>query len=152
MELIAIRVSGTGRTEKFQDAAFVYVAAGLVVVALTILFGLPAARGPEVRQALFGLLFFAAIGSLLYFTAPAHRSEGWLSKTATGVAMILTLSNGLRCLNFLINFFGWRAESHFGPLTLHLHPSEFSFNPVFLINATLMGAITYLLARAAWDL
>jgi hypothetical protein len=37
-------------------------------------------------------------------------------------------------------------------LSVTVHPSEFSFPIIFLICGLLMAGITYMLARAAWDL
>jgi hypothetical protein len=65
---------------------------------------------------------------------------------------IFVVTNALRMLQYLINFVGYRLELHFKSPPIAIHPSEFSFPIIFLICGLLMACITYMLARATWDL
>jgi hypothetical protein len=68
------------------------------------------------------------------------------------LANFFVVSNWLRMLQYFINFLGYRLELNFRTLSIAIHPSEFSFPLIFLICGLLMACITYMLARAAWDL
>jgi hypothetical protein len=68
------------------------------------------------------------------------------------LANFFVVSNWLRMLQYFINFLGYRLELNFRLFSVAVHPSEFAFPLIFLICALLMAGITYMLARAAWDL
>jgi len=68
------------------------------------------------------------------------------------LANFFVVSNWLRMLQYFINFLGYRLELNFRMFSVAVHPSEFAFPLLFLICALLMAGITYMLARAAWDL
>lgn len=65
---------------------------------------------------------------------------------------LFVVTNWLRMLQYFINFFGYRLEIDFRRFSIAMHPSEFSFPLLLLICGLLMACITYMLARAAWDL
>jgi hypothetical protein len=76
----------------------------------------------------------------------------WARRAIAVLTGIFVLTNALRTLQYLINFLGYRLEVHVRTFSLAIHPSEFSYPLIFLACALLMAGITYMLARAAWDL
>ena len=81
----------------------------------------------------------------------------YLIKMEVGRVIVLVLanfrvSNWLRMLQYLINFVGLSPGVTFKAVPIAVHPSEFSFPIIFLVCGLLMAGITYMLARAAWDL
>jgi hypothetical protein len=139
------------RTEKFRRAAVTYVGVGVVVIALTLIAGTSPQRGaPPLLGLVIGAMFVAIFGLVIY-------SYVWVTKASvrriiTILTGILVVTNTLRMLQYLINFLGFRLELHFTIPPIAIHPSEFSFPLIFLICGLLMACITYMLARAAWDL
>lgn len=140
------------RDQKFHHAAITYVGLGAVVVALTLAVGLPDRRATEERLLIPAVMAIGLLGAMIYFAPPISRRSPMLGKIVVFLTKIFVVTGALRSLNFLMNFFGVRFESHFRPFRLHLHPSEFMFHPIFLLNAVLTGVIAFMLARAAWDL
>jgi len=65
---------------------------------------------------------------------------------------LFVVTNWMRMLQYFINFLGYRLEINFRQFSIAIHPSEFAYPILFLICALLMACITYMLARAAWDL
>ena len=128
-----------------------YVGAGIVVIALTLIAGTSPQRGaPPLVGLLIGAVFVAIFGAVIY--AYAWVTKGWARRIITTLTGVLVVTNALRMLQYLINFLGYRLELHFKAPSIAIHPSEFSFPIVFLICGLLMACITYMLARAAWDL
>jgi hypothetical protein len=84
--------------------------------------------------------------------AYAWTERPWAQTAIRVLTSILVLTNGLRALQYFVNFLGYRLEIDFRHVSLAIHPSVFSFPLIFLICALLMACITYMLARAAWDL
>jgi hypothetical protein len=76
----------------------------------------------------------------------------WAQRMIAVLTGIFVITNALRTLQYFVNFLGYRFEVNFAALKIAIHPSEFSFPIIFLICAILMAFITYMLARAAWDL
>jgi hypothetical protein len=136
---------------KFRQAAITYVGLGIIVVLLTFGVGVPERKAAEVRSLIPGVVAVGLLGATIYFASATLRRSAALGKIVVFLTKVVVVTNGLRSFNFYINFFGVRLESHFGPFTLHFHPSLFTLHPVFLINALLTAFIAYMLARAAWD-
>jgi hypothetical protein len=141
----------TSRADKFRQAAATYVGLGVVVIALTLVAGTSPQRGtPPLLGLLIGAIFVAIFGVVIY--SYAWVTTGWARRTIAILTGIFVVTNALRMLQYLINFVGYRLEINFRALSIAVHPSEFSFPIIFLICALLMAGITYMLARAAWDL
>jgi hypothetical protein len=139
------------RTDKFRQAAVTYVGVGVVVIVLTLVAGTSPQRGtPPLVGLLIGATFVAIFGVVIY-------SYAWVTKegarrTIAILTGIFVVTNALRTLQYLINFVGYRLEINFRTFNIAVHPSEFSFPIIFLTCALLMASITYMLARAAFDL
>jgi hypothetical protein len=88
----------------------------------------------------------------IYFIYYLIKRGGGPKVVVIVLANFFVVSNWLRMLQYFINFLGYRLEINFRALSIAVHPSEFSFPIIFLICAVLMACITYMLARAAWDL
>jgi hypothetical protein len=88
----------------------------------------------------------------IYFLYYLIKHGGGPKVIVVVLANIFVVSNWLRMLQYFINFMGYRLELTFRPFSVAVHPSEFSFPIIFLICGLLMAGITYMLARAAWDL
>jgi hypothetical protein len=128
-----------------------YVGVGTIVIALTLVAGTSPQRGaPPLIGLLIGAFFVAIFGVIIYLYA--WVTKGWARRTIAILTGIFVVTNALRTLQYLMNFLGYRLELNFKALTIAVHPSEFSFPIIFLICALLMAVITYMLARAAWDL
>jgi hypothetical protein len=141
----------TSRADKFRQAAVTYVGIGIIVIALTLVAGTSPQRGPPpLVGLLIGAIFVAIFGVVIY--SYAWVTKGWGRRTIAILTGIVVVTNGLRMLQYLINFMGYRLELSFKTLSIAVHPSEFSFPIIFLICALLMAGITYMLARATWDL
>ncbi len=136
---------------KFREAAITYVGLGIIVVLLTLKVGVPERKAAEVRSLIPGVVAVGLLGAMIYFVPTISRRSAASGTIVVFLTKVFVVTNGLRSLNFLINFFGLRLESHFGPFTLHFHPSQFTFHPIFLVNALLTAFIAYMLVRAAWD-
>lgn len=141
----------TTRVDKFRQAAVTYVGLGIVVIVLTLVAGTSPQRGtPPLIGLLIGAIFVAIFGLVIY--AYGWVTKGWARRIIAILTGIFVLTNALRTLQYLINFLGYRLEINFRALSIAVHPSEFSFPIIFLICTLLMASITYMLARAAWDL
>jgi hypothetical protein len=141
----------TTRADKFRQAAVTYVGLGVVVIGLTLIAGTSPQRGtPPLIGLLIGAIFVAIFGVLIY--SYGWVAQGWGRRSIAILTGIFVLTNALRTLQYLINFLGYRLEINFRALSIAVHPSAFSFPIIFLICALLMAGITYMLARAAWDL
>jgi hypothetical protein len=141
----------SSRADKFRQAAVTYVGVGVVVIALTLIAGTSPQRGtPPLVGLLIGASFVAIFGAVIY--SYAWVTKGWARRAIALLAGILMVTNALRMLQYLINFAGYRMELKIKELSIAIHPSEFSFPIIFLICGLLMAGITYMLARAAWDL
>jgi hypothetical protein len=141
----------TTRADKFRQAAVTYVGVGIIVIGLTLIAGTSPQRGtPPLIGLLIGAIFVAIFGVVIF--AYAWVTKGWVRRTIAILTGILVLTNALRALQYSINFLGYRLEINFRAFTIAVHPSAFSFPIIFLICAVLMAGITYMLARAAWDL
>jgi hypothetical protein len=141
----------TSRATKFRQAAATYVGIGVVVIALTLVAGTSAQRGtPPLIGLLIGAIFIALFGVVIYSYAWVTR--WWVRRTIAIVTGMLVVTNALRMLQYVINFLGYRLELNFKEFSVAVHPSEFAFPLLFLICALLMAGITFMLARAAWDL
>jgi uncharacterized membrane protein len=139
------------RADKFRQAALTYVGVGTLVIILTLVAGTSAQRGAPPLIGLFiGATFVAVFGVMIY--AYAWVTKAWGRRTIAILTGVFVVTNALRTLQYFINFLGHRLEINFRTLSLAIHPSEFSFPLIFLVCAILMAAITYMLARAAWDL
>jgi hypothetical protein len=139
------------RADKFRQAALTYVGVGVLVIILTLVAGTSAQRGAPPLIGLFiGATFVAIFGVMIY--AYVWVTKAWGRRIVAVLTGIFVVTNALRTLQYLINFLGYRLEINFRALSLAIHPSEFSFPLIFLLCAILMAAITYMLARAAWDL
>jgi uncharacterized membrane protein len=141
----------SSRADKFRQAAVTYVGVGIVVIALTLIAGTSPQRGaPPLVGLLIGAIFVAIFGVVIY--SYAWVTKKWARQTITILTGIFVVTNALRMLQYLINFAGYRLELHFKVPPIAIHPSEFSFPIIFLICGLLMACITYMLARATWDL
>lgn len=141
----------SSRADKFRQAAVTYVGLGVVVIALTLIAGTSSERGaPPLVGLLIGAIFVAIFGVVIY--SYAWVTKKWARRTITILTGIFVVTNALRMLQYLINFVGYRLELHFKAPPIAIHPSEFSFPIIFLICGLLMACITYMLARATWDL
>lgn len=141
----------TTRADKFRQAAFTYVGVGVLVIILTLVAGTSAQRGAPPLIGLFiGATFVAVFGVMIY--SYAWVTNAWGRRAIAILTGIFVVTNALRTLQYLINFLGYRLEINFTAPSLAMHPSEFSFPLIFLLCAILMAVITYMLARAAWDL
>ncbi len=128
-----------------------YVGMGIMVIVLTLVAGTSTQRGtPPLIGLLIGAIFIALFGVVIYSYAWVTRR--WARRTIAIVTGIFVVTNALRMLQYFINFLGYRLELNFRTFSIAVHPSEFSFPIIFLICALLMAGITYILARAAWDL
>jgi hypothetical protein len=124
---------------------------GIVVIALTLIAGTSPQRGtPPLVGLLIGAIFVAIFGVVIY--SYALVTKGWARRTIALLTGMFVVTNALRMLQYLINFVGYRLELNIKELTIAIHPSEFSFPIIFLICGLLMACITYMLARATWDL
>jgi hypothetical protein len=141
----------TSRADKFRQAAVTYVGLGIVVIALTLVAGTSPQRGtPPLVGLLIGASFVAIFGVMLY--SYAWVTKRWARRTIAILTGIFVVTNALRTLQYFINFLGYRLELNFNAFSIAVHPSAFSFPLIFLICTLLMACITYMLARAAWDL
>jgi hypothetical protein len=141
----------SSRADKFRQAAMAYVGVGVVVIALTLVGGTSPQRGTPPLVGLFiGATFVVIFGALMY--AYGWIRPQWARQAIAVLTGIFVVTNALRTLQYGINFLGYRFELSFHPLNIAIHPSTFSFPIIFLICALLMAFITYMLARAAWDL
>jgi hypothetical protein len=141
----------SSRANKFRQAAVTYVSVGIVVIALTLVVGTSPQRGaPPLIGLLIGAIFVAVFGVVIY--SYAWVTKGWARRAIAILTGIFVVTNALRTFQYFINFLGYRLELNFAAPTIAVHPSEFSFPLIFLICALLMAGITYMLARAAWDL
>jgi len=141
----------SSRADKFRQASVTYVGVGIVVIALTLIAGTSPQRGtPPLVGLLIGAIFVAIFGVVIY--AYGWVTQGWARRAIAILTGIFVVTNALRTCQYLINFLGYRLELNFKTLTIAVHPSEFSFPIIFLICGLLMAGITYMLARAAWDL
>jgi hypothetical protein len=141
----------TSRATKFRQAAITYVGMGIVVIALTLVAGTsPQRDSPPLVGLLIGAIFIAIFGVVIYSYTWVTR--GWVRRTIAVLTSILVVTNALRMLQYFINFLGYRLELSFRMFSIAIHPSEFTFPLIFLICALLMAGITFMLARAAWDL
>jgi hypothetical protein len=141
----------SSRADKFRQAALTYVGLGIIVIGLTLIAGTSPQRGtPPLLGLLIGATFVAIFGVVMY--AYAWVTKQWARRTIALMTGILVVTNALRMLQYFINFVGYRLELNFKGLTLAVHPSEFSFPLIFLICGLLMACITWMLARAVWDL
>jgi hypothetical protein len=139
------------RADKFRQAAMTYVGVGVIVIVLTLIAGTSPQRGtPPLIGLLIGAIFVAIFGMVIY--SYAWVTKGWVRRTIAILTGVFVVTNALRTLQYLLNFAGYRLEINFRAFSLALHPSEFSFPIIFLVCAILMAGITYMLARAAWDL
>ncbi len=159
----------TTRADKFRQAAITYVGVGVIVIILTLIAGTSPTRGTPPLVGLFiGVGFVGLFGALIFCYGWVRC--GWARKSIVALTSLFVATNALRTLQYLLNFLGYRLEVNFQRVqyfinllgyhleinlrqpSLALHPSEFTFPILFLINTLLMGFITYMLARAAWDL
>lgn len=141
------------REQKFHQAALAYGGLGIFVVLLTLwMGGVPARKAVEIRLLIPGIVAILLFGMAFYFIPPISRWSASLGKGLVFLMKLFVVTNSLRALNFLINFLGLHVELHVRPMVIHLHPSQFTFHPIFLLNTLLMAAIAFMLARAAWDL
>jgi hypothetical protein len=141
----------TSRATKFRQAAVAYMGMGSIVIALTLVAGTSAQRGrPPLVGLMIGAIFIALLGVAIYSYAWVTR--GWGRRTIAIMAGMLVVTNALRMLQYFINFLGYRLELNFRALSIAIHPSEFTFPFIFLSCALLMAGITFMLARAVWDL
>ena len=141
----------SSRADKFRQAAVTYVGLGVVVIAMTLVAGTSPQRGaPPLIGLLIGAIFVVIFGAVIY--SYAWVTKRWARRAIASLTGIFVVTNALRTLQYLLNFLGYRLELNFTTPTIAIHPSEFSFPIIFLICALLMAAITYMLARAAWDL
>ena len=139
------------RANKFRQAAVTYVSVGMVVIGLTLVAGTSPQRGaPPLIGLLIGSIFVAIFGVVIY--SYVWVTKEWARRAIAILTGLFVVTNALRAFQYLINFFGYRLELNFTVPTIAVHPSEFSFPLIFLLCAILMAAITYMLARAAWDL
>ena len=128
-----------------------YVGVGIVVIALTLIAGTSPQRGsPPLVGLLIGAIFVAIFGVIIY--SYAWVTSVWARRIIVILTGIFVVTNTLRMFQYLINFVGFRLELHFKAPLIAIHPSEFSFPLIFLICGLLMACITYMLARATWDL
>ena len=128
-----------------------YVGVGIVVIALTLIAGTSPQRGaPPLVGLLIGAIFVAIFGVVIY--SYAWVTKEWARRVIAILTGIFVVTNTLRMLQYLINFVGFRLELLFKLPPIAVHPSEFSFPIIFLVCGLLMAGITYMLARAVWDL
>ena len=133
---------------KFRQAGLVYLSAGAVVVAFTMLAGLvPPGRMGQVFLLRSGLGFVILFGLLITLSPELWRWR-WTVAPTRWLLRLLTVTNAGRALLFLLNAFG---------LNVHMFSRSGAFlvahteaNPLFLVNAALMVGITFMLARAGW--
>jgi hypothetical protein len=141
----------SSRADKFRQAALTYVGVGVLVIALTLIAGTsPQRRAPPLVGLAIGASFVAIFGVFIY--AYAWVTRHWVQRLIAILTGILVVTNTLRMLQYLINFIGYRLELQLKVPPLAVHPSEFAFPLIFLLCGLLMACITYMLARAAWDL
>ena len=141
----------TSRADKFRQAAVTYVGLGIIVIALTLMAGTSPQRGtPPLVGLLIGGSFVAIFGVMMY--SYVWVTKGWARRIIAILTGIFVVTNALRMLQYLINFLGYRLELNFKAFSIAVHRSEFPFPVIFLVCALLMAGITYMLARAAWDL
>ncbi|MBI4639771.1 MAG: hypothetical protein HY731_03705 [Candidatus Tectomicrobia bacterium] len=121
---------------KFHQAAYAYVAGGFLVIGLTV--GLLAPSGVA-RFTIPGLVLIPILSSLVY--------QGYRIAT-----IILACSSGLRALFYALSFFApqkiaWPMPK-FGPLLgIMIVSGEHQWG--LLLNAAIMGIVTFMLLRAA---
>jgi glucan phosphoethanolaminetransferase (alkaline phosphatase superfamily) len=148
---MSVETSSTARADKFRQAALVYVGGGILVIVLTLAVGTSPQRGTPPLIGLFiGAAFVALFGVLIY--AYGWVRQRWAQRIIAVLTGLFVVTNTLRTLQYFINFLGYRLEINLTTLSLAVHPSEFSFPIIFLLCALLMACITFMLARAAWDL
>ena len=141
----------TPRADKFRQAAITYVGVGVIVIILTLRAGTSPTRGtPPLTSLFIGVAFVAFFGGLIFCYGWVRR--GWVRKSIVALTSLFVATNAIRTFQYLINFLGYRLEIDFRQFGVAVHPSEFTYPILFLINTLLMALITYMLARAAWDL
>jgi hypothetical protein len=141
----------TSRAHKFRQAAVTYVGVGVIVIALTLVAGTSPQRGtPPLVGLLIGASFVVVFGAVIY--SYAWVTKEWARRAIAILTGIFVVTNALRTLQYFINFLGYRLELNFKTFSIAVHPSDFSLPLIFLVCALLMACITYMLARAAWDL
>jgi hypothetical protein len=131
---------------KFREAGLVYLFAGSAVVVFTVLAGLvPASRTAQRFLLVVGLPFVVLLGVLLTSAQELWRWS-WTVEPIRWLARLLTITNAVRTLLFLLNAAGWNV--HVIPRFFVLHTAP---NVLFLVNVALMCLITVTLARAGWS-
>jgi len=141
----------TARADKFRQAAIAYMGLGVTVIILTLVAGTSPQRGtPPLVGLLIGATFVVIFGAMMY--SYGWMGRRWAQRIIAVLTVLFVFTNALRTLQYFVNFLGYRFELSFRTFNIAVHPSEFSFPIIFLICALLMAFITYMLARAAWDL
>lgn len=150
------------RRLKYRQAALVYLAAGALVILLTVFGpGLRQMRQEESLRLLIGLPF-VLLFALLIWLAPVGPPQSastplrlW-ALVHRGLVAVLVVTNGGRAVTFFANAVGQRLRIH-SPLTT----AELTFrvtvergDPVlhFWLNSLLMAVIVAMLLRALLDL
>lgn len=129
------------QSQKFHQAAFVYLIGTILVVFLTIfLGGTPERKSGELRSLIPAAILLPILAGLVY--------KGFRILT-----QILAILAGIRTLVFLLNFLGFQIGYDFHSHTIKFSSENlFMFNYLYLITGLLTGFICYMLTRAGWDL
>ena len=113
--------------------------AAYATIAVTLATGMSPERfRAEVPWVLPGALIILVFGILV------GRGHRWLTRALSVLA-------GCRTALFLLNGFGINPHLDVSSPAIAVHRTG-SLEPVFLINALLVGCATALLVRAGWDL
>jgi hypothetical protein len=129
------------QSEKFHQAALVYLIGTILVVLLTVfLGGTPERKSGELRSLIPAAIILPILAALIY-------------KEFRILTKILAVLAGIRTLVFLLNFLGLQIGINFHSYTLRFSTENlFTFNYLYLVTGLLTGFICYMLARAGWDL
>jgi hypothetical protein len=127
-----VQVKTGGALRRHREAAITYAGLGVVVIAITFAAGLvPPSRQSAVGELAIGAVFVVFFAALIY--------RGWWPLSA-----LLVFSNAWRALTYFNDGLGWHVEM------LPFSVTRITPQPAAFVNAALMAAIVFMLARSAW--
>jgi hypothetical protein len=121
-----------GTLSYHRQAALTYVGLGILVILITFAAGLvPAGRENPIAELTIGGVFIITFAVLIY--------RGWWL-----ISALLLFSNAWRMITYFNDGLGWHME------LLPFSLTRIEPQPVAFVNAALMAAIVFMLARSAW--
>lgn len=137
------------QARRFRQAGLTYVIGGVAVVVFTLAAGLvPPSRLPGLAQLVPGLGFVIVFGTIIAL-APTLWRWRWTLAPTVWLVRVLAVTNAGRTLFFLLSAGGLGIQV-LPPSRQTLSVTSHDAEPLFLVNASLNGLITLMLARAGW--